>query len=98
MSEDNNITIVELSKYAKEKQAKEELEVTVEFEESAEDFLEQGLETFIENLDGAKAFMSIIIDEAGNPEMIWAGEFDPVPIVGALEVAKQIFASRAYDG
>ena len=62
-------------------------------QEATSDCLLSGLDTFSTLIkQGASGFFALVFDEKGaNPQIIWAGDIDPISSIGALEFAKSEF-------
>lgn len=66
-------------------------------EEQGEAFLEIGKDALMDELEGAKAFFTILFDKKGNPQILFAGELDPFMVAGVLDYAKQNFLSHVLE-
>lgn len=54
-----------------------------------EELMSEGLNFFAEQLSNkAKGFFAIVFDKDFQPQVIWTGEIELVPALGALELAK----------
>ncbi len=61
------------------------------------EYLMKGLKSFQEELgDGAQGFISIVFDKENQPRIIWAGDFEMLLALGAMDFAKNELMERIY--
>lgn len=65
--------------------------------EENNDYMEQGLKAFRDDLTAdARGFLAIVFDKDYNPKIIWTGDLNIVPTLGALKLAEHEFLMNSF--
>jgi hypothetical protein len=90
--EDNTIAISDNVKAFKPKR-----KTALPEEATHEDVMSEGMEFFSEQVaDGAKGFFAIVFDKEFQPQIVWTGEIELIPALGALELAKNEILNNIF--
>jgi len=67
-----------------------------EAEPTAQELMDSGFEVFLQMLHNSpKGFVAVVFNEDNYPEIVWAGNIELIPVLGALEMAKNELYSQA---
>jgi hypothetical protein len=61
-----------------------------------EEYLEKGMEAFIEASKESEGFLAVTFDDEGSPQIIWAGNLDPFKTLGAMQFAIDTFKDKIH--
>ena len=90
--EDNSISITDNVKAFKPKR-----KTSLSDEVTHEDVMAEGMKFFAEQVaDGAKGFFAIVFDKEFQPQIVWTGEIELIPALGALELSKNEILNNIF--